>query len=107
MSHDDEYDDINEKLPVKLFIIEKEHNLEHVKSQGTKWQHIDAKMTKRDIESNNKIIKIDQLGFAQSDPTPVELDDASQFWVVEKINDEKSGMTFIYGWPKTDELREG
>lgn len=106
MSHDDEYVDLDEKLPVKLFIIEKEHDLEHVIEQGTEWTHIDTKMTRRDIRSHNKIIKIDQLGFAPSDPTPVELDDASQFWAVKKIIDE-SGITLIYGWPKTDDLREG
>jgi hypothetical protein len=95
------------KFPVKLFIVEKEHNLDSVIAQGSNWLHIDVKMDKKDIESSNKIIKIDRLGFAPSDPTPVELDDAGQFFVLRKFKDEESGMTFIYGWPKTDELREG
>jgi len=103
----DEFEDLDEKLPVKLFIIEKHHDLEHVISQGTNWLHLDIKMTKRDLLSNNKMLKIDQLGFAPSDPTPVEIDGASQFWVVKKIQDPKTEMISIYGWPKTDELREG
>jgi len=96
-----------EKFPVKLFIVEKEHNLEDAIAKGINWPHIDTKMTKKDIESSNKIIKVDHLGFAPSDPTPVELDDASQFFVLKKFRDEVSGITFIYGWPKTQELREG
>ena len=97
----------NEKLPAKLFLIEKEHDLDRAIAQGINWPHINPKMTKKDLESSNRIIKIDWLGFAPSDPTPVEMDGAAEFFVLKKFKDQESGMTFIYAWPATPELREG
>ncbi len=96
-----------DKVPAKLFIIEKEDDVDQVIAKGPDWPHLDIKLDKQIAQSSFKNVKIESFNIDFSNPKSKPLTKVSEFMVVKKFQDSTSGMWFIYGYPLTKELREG
>ena len=96
-----------DKIPAKLFIMEKENDVDLVIAKGPNWTHLDIELDKQIAQSSFKVVKLESFNIDFSNPISKPLKKVSEFMVVKKFQDSVSGMWLIYGYPLTKELREG